>query len=84
MKKTKLALSTTQIILLSFLTTILLGSLLLSLPVSSADGVAVPSNDDVATTRLICRTLGALNIRVVDHIIVGDNDFVSLADSGKI
>ncbi|MBQ2865054.1 MAG: DNA repair protein RadC [Clostridia bacterium] len=48
------------------------------------DGVAVPSNDDVATTRLICRTLGALNIRVVDHIIVGDNDFVSLADSGKI
>ena len=48
------------------------------------DGVALPSNDDIATTRIICHTLANLNIRVVDHIIIGDNDFVSLADSGKI
>ena len=38
MRKKKLSLSTTQLILLSFLAVILLGSLLLSLPVSSASG----------------------------------------------
>ena len=48
------------------------------------DGIALPSNDDIATTKVICRTLAALNVRVVDHIIVGDNDFVSMLDSGKL
>jgi len=40
-RKKKIALSTTQIILLSFLLTILLGSVLLVLPISSANGEAV-------------------------------------------
>ena len=48
------------------------------------DGVALPSNDDILTTKLICRTLSALNIRVLDHIIIGDNDYVSLVRSGKL
>ncbi len=42
-------LSTTQIILLSFLITILLGSLLLALPISSANGKAVPYIDALFT-----------------------------------
>ena len=42
-------LSTTQIVLLSFLVTILLGSLLLSLPVSWADGVSVSYIDALFT-----------------------------------
>ena len=52
MKKRKFALSTTQIILLSFLLTILLGSLLLSLPISSAGDEPVPFLDAlfIATT----------------------------------
>ncbi len=41
-RKKKLTLSTTQIILLSFLMTILAGSVLLALPISSANGRAVP------------------------------------------
>ncbi len=41
----KIALSTTQIILLSFLVAILLGSALLALPISSASGEAVPYLD---------------------------------------
>ena len=45
MMNRKFLLSTTQIILLSFLVTILLGSVLLSLPISSADGEAVPYLD---------------------------------------
>ena len=40
-RKKKFTLSTTQIILLSFLVTILIGSVLLALPISSATGEAV-------------------------------------------
>ena len=56
-RKTKFALSTTQIILLSFLATVLVGSLLLSLPISSADGKAVPYLDALFTaTTATCVT----------------------------
>ena len=48
--KKKISLSTTQIILLSFLITILLGSILLSLPISSATGKAVPFIDALFTS----------------------------------
>ncbi len=44
-RNNKFALSTTQIILLSFLAAILLGSALLALPISSASGEAVPYLD---------------------------------------
>ena len=44
-KKKKFTLSTTQIILLSFLVTIIVGSGLLALPISSADGEPVPYLD---------------------------------------
>lgn len=55
--KTKFSLSTTQIILLSFLVTILLGSLLLALPISSANGSAVPYIDALFTaTTATCVT----------------------------
>ncbi len=49
MKKKKFSLSTTQIILISFLITILLGSILLSLPVSSANGTPVSYVDALFT-----------------------------------
>ena len=45
----KYYLSTTQIVLLSFLITILVGSVLLALPISSADGKAVPYVDALFT-----------------------------------
>ena len=41
-KNFSLKLSTTQIIMLSFLVVILMGSVLLALPVSSANGEAIP------------------------------------------
>ena len=49
MMKKKFSLSTTQTIMLSFLCVILLGSLLLALPISSADGKAVPYLDALFT-----------------------------------
>lgn len=55
--KKRFSLSTTRIILLSFLVVILLGSLLLSLPFSSADGRAVPYIDALFTaTTATCVT----------------------------
>ena len=49
MIRRKFTLSTTQIILLSFLVTIFLGSFLLALPISSATGEAVPYIDALFT-----------------------------------
>ena len=50
-------LSTTHIIMLSFLGVILLGSLLLFLPISAADGVSVPYVDALFTaTTATCVT----------------------------
>ena len=57
MMKNKFSLTTTQIIMLSFLAVIFLGSLLLSLPISSADGEAVPYLDALFTaTTATCVT----------------------------
>ncbi len=49
MRKQRSGISTTHIILLSFLITILIGTLLLSLPISSADGKATPLLDALFT-----------------------------------
>lgn len=55
--KRKITLSTTQIIMISFLATILVGSILLALPISSADGIAVPYLDALFTaTTCTCVT----------------------------
>ena len=57
MMKNKFSLTTTQIIMLSFLAVIFLGSLLLSLPISSADGEAVSYLDALFTaTTATCVT----------------------------
>lgn len=56
-KKIRIDLSTTQTIMLSFLLAILAGSFLLALPVSSADGHALPYIDALFTaTTSICVT----------------------------
>jgi DNA repair protein RadC len=45
-------------------------------------GIAVPSNEDKATTRRIEQALKAVDIILADHIVVADDDFVSMADNG--
>jgi len=62
MKKRKFSLSTTQIILLSFLVTIIIGSLLLSLPVSSASGTPVPYIDALFTATTATCVTGLVTI----------------------
>ena len=45
-------------------------------------GIAVPSGDDVLTTRRIAAALASVDICLIDHIVVADDDYVSLAQSG--
>jgi DNA repair protein radc len=45
-------------------------------------GVALPSDEDLATTRRIRDALAPMEVTLVDHIIVAGGEYVSLADSG--
>jgi DNA repair protein RadC len=44
-------------------------------------GIAVPSEADVQTTRTLKTVLDAMEIVLLDHIVVADGDYVSLAAS---
>ena len=45
-------------------------------------GVALPSRADQTMTRQVADALRPLGIRLLDHIVVADGDYVSMADSG--
>ena len=45
-------------------------------------GIALPSDDDVATTNSLAPFLAKLGVELVDHLIFVDDDMVSLRDSG--
>ncbi|MBE5753430.1 MAG: potassium transporter KtrB [Clostridiales bacterium] len=64
-KKRKFALSTTQIILLSFLVTILLGSIFLTSPISSATGKSVPYLDALFTATTSTCVTGLVTLPTV-------------------
>ena len=64
-RKKKIKLSTTQIILLSFLVTILVGSVLLALPISSANGEAVPYLDALFTATTSTCVTGLVTLPTV-------------------
>ena len=45
-------------------------------------GLAIPSPEDRRTTSILKQALDAVSVVLVDHIIVADDDFVSLRDDG--
>ena len=45
-------------------------------------GLAIPSGEDISTTQRVASALSAVDVQLVDHIIVADDDFVSLVSSG--
>ena len=47
-------------------------------------GIALPSREDYGATELAARALDAVGVPLLDHIIVADGDFVSMADSGLL
>ena len=76
MKKVKWKLSTTHIIMLSFLGLILLGSILLALPVSAAGKEAVPYLDALFTATTATCVTGLVTLPTVStwstfgHIVI--------------
>ena len=65
MKKKRISLSTTQIIMLSFLAVILLGSVLLSLPISTVDGKSVSYIDALFTATTATCVTGLVTLPTV-------------------
>lgn len=47
-------------------------------------GVAEPSNADYQLTRRLREALGLVDIRVLDHLVIGDGQTVSLAERGEL
>ena len=46
-------------------------------------GIALPSNADEAITQSVASALSYINVRLLDHIIIADNDYISMAQSSK-
>lgn len=44
-------------------------------------GVAVPSRQDLLTTKKIAKALRLVNVTLLDHIVVADNEYTSMAQS---
>ena len=47
-------------------------------------GIALPSQEDIATTQRIYAALNAVEVHLVDHIVVADGDYVSMVQSGCV
>ncbi len=47
-------------------------------------GDPAPSSDDLDLTRKLVETGNVVGIKVLDHVIIGENDYVSLADRGLL
>ena len=45
-------------------------------------GMAVPSEEDRESTRRVSRALAEVDVKLLDHLVIADNDFVSMAASG--
>ena len=47
-------------------------------------GIALPSNEDTVTTIEVIDALKLIGVEVLDHIIIADDDYVSMRESGII
>ena len=47
-------------------------------------GIAMPSAEDLATTKTVMQALAYIEIPLVDHIIVGERSAISMADAGVL
>ena len=45
-------------------------------------GIALPSYEDVATTKRIAVALQAVDVVLADHLVIADNDYTSMVQSG--
>ena len=57
------------------------GGVIVALAHNHPSGVAIPSAEDVALTERIASALSSVGLRLIDHIIVVNSDYVSMAES---
>jgi len=48
------------------------------------DGITVPSDADIETSRLLTVSFGNADIKVTDHVLIADNTYVSFVDKIKL
>ena len=63
---------------------ILSGAVMVALAHNHPSGVAFPSQEDRDVTRQVQLALDAVGVKLVEHVIVADGDFVSLRQQGFI
>lgn len=59
-------------------------AVLVALAHNHPSGVALPSQEDRIATRMAAEALDTIGVRLVDHIIVADDDFISLRQAGMM
>ena len=59
-------------------------AVLVALAHNHPSGVAFPSREDIAATLQVRGALETIGVQLVDHIIVADDDFVSLRQEGLL
>jgi DNA repair protein RadC len=47
-------------------------------------GIAEPSDADISITRRLKEALALVDIRLLDHLVIGDGDCVSLCERGHL
>ena len=45
-------------------------------------GIALPSQEDISTTQRIATALEAVDVVLADHLVIADDDFTSMVQSG--
>ncbi len=63
---------------------LLYNAVMVALAHNHPSGFAVPSDSDIAATREVRDALAAVHVELVDHIIVADDDYVSLRHTGLL
>lgn len=63
-------------------TAIAMGASSVVLAHNHPSGIAVPSKEDVMTTRLVSAALELVDVKLMDSIVVADGDYVSMQASG--
>ena len=46
-------------------------------------GIALPSVQDIEITKMVSQALKTISVSLLDHIIIADNDYISMAQSSK-
>ena len=47
-------------------------------------GIAIPSREDIDLTLRLRDALDVMDILLLDHLVIADDDFVSMSDSGYL